>query len=74
MTSSSEWFRILQGRKPGDVIPITFERRGQPVSAMLRLVEDSRVQAIAAEEQTLSVAQRAFRTAWLSSAARQGGN
>jgi predicted metalloprotease with PDZ domain len=74
VTTASEWFRILQGRKPGEVIPITFERRGQPVSATLRLTEDARVQAIAAEEQTLSVAQRAFRTAWLSSPTRQGGN
>ena len=62
----------VQAHKPGDAVPMTFERRGQLVSATLRLVEDPRVQAIPAEDagQPLSDAQRTFRDAWLSSRAR----
>ena len=72
VTSAAEWSRRVQRGKPGEVLPMTFERRGQTVSASLRLAEDPRVQGVVAEEvgQTLSAAQRAFRDAWLSSAGR----
>ena len=64
--------RALAMRKPGDTVPITFERRGQPVNGVLRLIEDPRVEVVLAEQigQTLTAVQRQFREAWLSSAAR----
>jgi hypothetical protein len=55
-------------RKPGDDVPIVFERRGgERVTAMLRLVADPRVEVVTAEEagRTLTAAQRDFRRAWL---------
>jgi predicted metalloprotease with PDZ domain len=64
--------RAITARKPGDTLPIVFERRGQPVTATLRLVEDPRVELVLSEQvgQAVSSAQREFREAWLSSAAR----
>ena len=64
--------RIVTGRKPSDALPIVFERRGQPVNAMLQLVEDPRVELVPGEQigQAITSAQREFREAWLSSAAR----
>ena len=72
LNGAAEFTRALQARKPGDSLPITFQRRGQPVSATLVLVEDARVQAVPAEEagQALSEAQRTFRDAWLGSRLR----
>ena len=74
LSTAAEWSRILQARRPGDVLPIVFQRRGQSVSAALTLGEDPRVQAVPSEEagQGLTDAQRAFRDAWLNSAARSG--
>jgi predicted metalloprotease with PDZ domain len=64
--------RALTARKPGETLPVTFERRGQQVNATLRLVEDPRVELVPAEQtgQVLSDAQRRFREAWLSSGGR----
>jgi len=64
--------RALTARKPGDTVSVAFERRGQQVNASLRLVEDPRVELVTAEQagQPVSDAQRRFREAWLSSAAR----
>jgi predicted metalloprotease with PDZ domain len=64
--------RALAARKPGDTLAVAFERRGQQVEATLRLVEDPRVELVPAEQagQSLSDAQRRFRSAWLSSAGR----
>ncbi|HEX5106795.1 MAG TPA: PDZ domain-containing protein [Vicinamibacterales bacterium] len=72
LNSAAEFTRAVQVRKPGDSLAITFQRRGQVVSASLVLVEDARVQAVPAEEagQTLSDAQRTFRDAWLGSRVR----
>ena len=62
--------RAITARKPGDMLAVVFERRGQPVTATLRLVEDPRVELVPAEQtgQSLSDAQRRFRSSWLSSA------
>ena len=64
--------RVITARKPGDVLPVVFQRRGQEVSGTIRLAEDPRVDLVAAEQagQTLTAAQRQFRDAWLSSASR----
>jgi predicted metalloprotease with PDZ domain len=64
--------RAITGRKPGDTLAIVFERRGEPVNATLRLLEDPRVELVLNEQvgQAVSAAQRQFREAWLSSAAR----
>ena len=64
--------RALTARKPGDTLAVAFERRGQQVTATLRLVEDPSVELVPAEQtgQPLSDAQRRFREAWLSSAGR----
>jgi predicted metalloprotease with PDZ domain len=59
--------RALGAQRPGAALPVTFERRGQPVSATLRLVEDPRLEAVLMENagRTVSDAQRRFRDAWL---------
>ena len=64
--------RAIAARRPGDSLPITFERRGQQVSATIRLIEDPAVEIVPAEQagQSLSAAQQRFRDLWLSSGAR----
>ena len=64
--------RLVAARKPGEALPITFDRRGQQVTGTLKLVEDPRRELLPAEDagQPLTDAQRRFRDAWLSSAAR----
>lgn len=64
--------RAIAARKPGDSLPIVFERRGRQVDAVLRLEEDPRQEVVLAEQagQTLTDQQRRFRDAWLSSASR----
>jgi len=59
----------IRARKPGSTVPITFERRGRPVTATLRIIEDPRQELVPAESagQTLSAAQQQFRAAWLAS-------
>ena len=69
VTRADDVDRALGMRKPGDALPVTFERRGQPVSATITLVEDPRQELVTAEQarQTVSADQRRFRDAWLSS-------
>jgi predicted metalloprotease with PDZ domain len=64
--------RVLGTRKPGDTVPIVFERRGQQVTATLQLIEDPSVEVTLGEQagQPPTDAQRRTRDAWLSSAAR----
>jgi predicted metalloprotease with PDZ domain len=70
VATDSDWRRILESHKPGDVVPIVFERRGTRVTAQLRLVDDPRLRAVPAEGigQMVSDEQRRFRAAWLASA------
>jgi predicted metalloprotease with PDZ domain len=65
--------RAIAARRPGESVPIVFERRGARVSATLRLVEHSRLELVPVEQagQHLTDAQRQFREAWLSSAAER---
>lgn len=65
--------RAIRAGKPGDALPIVFERRGQRVTATLRLIADPRMELVPAERggRGVTPAQRRFRSQWLSSA---GGN
>ena len=72
VTRADEVDRAITSRKPGESVQVTFERRGESVTATIRLGEDPRRVLVPAEQagQPLSDAQRRFRDAWLSSAAR----
>ena len=72
VASAADFERTIRGRKPGEPVPLVFERRGQRVTGMLRLVEDPRVEIVRAEDasQTVTQEQRRFRDGWLSSPAR----
>jgi predicted metalloprotease with PDZ domain len=67
VTSAVDVERVVSAGAPGQQIPIVFERRGVRVNAMLRLVEDPRVEITPAEAlgQSLSAEQRRFREEWL---------
>lgn len=63
---------VLAAHRPGDAIPVTFESRGQHVSASMRLAASPRVEVRTLEEagQTPTAAQLAFRQRWLGSGVR----
>jgi predicted metalloprotease with PDZ domain len=67
--ATADFDAALQSRKPGQSIGLRFERRGAPITATLRLVEDPRIDIVPAEDagQALTDAQRRFRVGWLSS-------
>ena len=71
VTSAVDVERVVSAGAPGQQIPIVFERRGVRVNAMLRLVEDPRVEIAPAEAlgQSLTPEQRRFREEWLGSRA-----
>ena len=71
---ASGMVRALEREKPGRRLPITFERNGQRQTATITLDEDPRRELVPVENTgaTLTDAQRRFREAWLSSAARNG--
>ena len=60
--------KAIASRKPGTSLQVMFERRGQPVTSVMQLVEDPRREVVAAEQagQTLTEAQRRFRQQWIS--------
>jgi len=72
VTRAAEVEKLVASRKPGEPLPVVYERRGVRVSTALKLTHDPRLTLTAIEEtgQTLTDAQRRFREAWLSSAAR----
>ena len=72
VASAIEFEQVVRQRKPGDDVPVVFERRGQRVTGRLRLVADPRVEVVPVEAagRSLSTEQRNLRDAWLSSAAR----
>jgi hypothetical protein len=57
-------------RRPGESVPIVFERRGQRVNATLHLVEDPHVELVPVENTgtPMTADQKRFRDGWLSSA------
>jgi predicted metalloprotease with PDZ domain len=59
--------RAIREARPGQQLPIVFERRGVRVNGVLRLVEDPAVEVVPAENagQAVSPEQRRFRDAWL---------
>ena len=67
VTSALDVERVVGAARPGQQVPIVFERRGVRVNAVLRLVEDPRVEITPAEAvgQSLTPEQRRFREEWL---------
>jgi predicted metalloprotease with PDZ domain len=59
--------RAIAARKPGDPLPVVFDRRGERISAAMTLAEDPRRELIAAEDagQAVTEDQRRFRDRWL---------
>jgi predicted metalloprotease with PDZ domain len=70
--SAADFVRALETRKPGDVIPLAYERHGQRATTTITVDEDPRRELLPAEQigATLTEAQRRFRDAWLSSQGR----
>ena len=64
--------KLIAARKPGEPLPVVYERQGVRMSTALTLVDDPRLEVVPLEDagQTVSDTQRRFRDAWLSSAAR----
>jgi predicted metalloprotease with PDZ domain len=64
--------KLIAARKPGDPLPVVYERQGVRMSTALTLVDDPRLEVVPFEDagQTVSDVQRRFRDAWLSSSAR----
>jgi predicted metalloprotease with PDZ domain len=69
VTRGSDFEAAVQAQKPGDSLPVVFERRGQRITSVIKLIEDPRREVVPAEMagQTLTPAQKQFRDAWLSS-------
>jgi predicted metalloprotease with PDZ domain len=72
VASADDLERVIRSRRPGDELPIVFERHGRRVTAALRLDADPRIEVLTLEQagQKPSAAQQRFRDAWLSSAQR----
>ena len=72
VTRAADVQKLVVARKPGEPLPVVYERQGARISTALRLADDPRLELVPIEEagQTLTDAQRRFREAWLSSAAR----
>jgi predicted metalloprotease with PDZ domain len=71
--SASEFERMIRERKPGETIPIAFERRGQRVMSAIHVIEDPRVEIVGAERTSrpLTMEEKTFRGAWLSTHLRE---
>jgi predicted metalloprotease with PDZ domain len=69
---AADVLRAIAERKPGETLSIVFERRGQRITALLRLAADPRVEIFPVEEsgRQATAEERRVRDAWLSSAAR----
>jgi predicted metalloprotease with PDZ domain len=69
--SDADVRRLTAARRPGDQMRVVFERRGERVTATMRLAEDPHQQIVTVEQGggTPTEAQRRFRDAWLGAAA-----
>jgi predicted metalloprotease with PDZ domain len=72
VAGAADFERLVGLRKPGDEVPVVYERQGKRITAMLRLVEHPRVEIVGAEDagRALTPVQRRFREMWLSSPPR----
>jgi predicted metalloprotease with PDZ domain len=72
VTRTGDVEKLIAARKPGEPLPVVYERQGVRTSTALKLVEDPRLEVVPFEDagQPVSDGQRRFRDAWLSSAAR----
>jgi predicted metalloprotease with PDZ domain len=70
--TSGDIGRAIDARKPGESLQVVYDRRGERITTVLKLVVDPSLELVPAEDagQTLTDAQRKFRDAWLASAAR----
>lgn len=68
--SAADVDRAIREGRPGDRIPLVFERRGTRVTAVLSLVEDPRMEIARFEDagQRVTAEQMRFRAEWLGSA------
>jgi predicted metalloprotease with PDZ domain len=69
VSRGSDFEAAIRSRRPGESVPLIFERRGQRVTATVRLVDDPQQEVVTVETagQALTDAQKRFRDAWLSS-------
>ena len=73
VSNAADFNRAISGRRPGDEVPLVFERRGQRVTSMLRLVENPLIEIVDVGR-TLTQEQRRFRDAWLTSPAESASS
>ena len=68
--SAADFERAVRTRKPGETVPVVYDRRGARVSGTLRLIEDPRVELVPSEVagRPVTDAQKQFRQSWLGSA------
>ena len=68
VTTAAEIDKAIATRKPGDPLPIVYDRRGERVTSALTLVENPHRELVAVEDagQALTDEQRRFRDRWLS--------
>ena len=72
IAGAPDFERLIRARKPGDEVPVVFERGGRRITAVLALIQDPQLEIVRAEEigRPITDAQRRFREAWLSSLPR----
>jgi S1-C subfamily serine protease len=72
VTGAADVIRAIREQKPGDMLPIVFERRGQRITGTVRLGTDPLVEIRPIEEgnRQATADERRFREGWLRSAAR----
>ena len=66
ISSARDLARIVQGKRPGDRLSLSFRRRGLDIESSVVLGEDSRVELVLVESSgaDLTSQQEAFRNAW----------
>ena len=71
VATEAEVQAVLDGRRPGDAVPVVFESRGQRRDAMVRLAESPRLEVVTYEAagRPVTDAMRRFREQWLGSRA-----
>jgi predicted metalloprotease with PDZ domain len=72
MTSAADVQTVLQGKKPGDRVAITWESRGQTRTATMTLAERDQLEIVPYESAGMAVTDemKALRAAWLGSKVR----